>query len=198
MDASRLPRVPCVALTDGDLAMPSHAYSPHEALDLLLRRIKERAPELAHSLQSAIDAGKDVSEKAKTTKHEKSRTYRKTVPLTDEEVLLVVINSLRAYFVEQPLFANSAIREFAGAALAAHPDPREFAAGDSPLELIDGAGLQKQLQIELQTETQISEAGEQTARLQSTSQDVVMEQQANLKRLLEALTFDPLSSDTQN
>lgn len=191
LDASSFPAFSCVALTDGDLAMPSHDYSPREALDLLLQKVKERAPELGNNLQSAIDAGKDVSETEITTERKKPRTYRKTVPLTDEEALLVVINSLRAYFVEQPLFANSAILEFADAALAAHPDPREFAAVDSPLGFTEGVGLQKQLQVELQTETQISEAGEQTARLPSTAQDTVEEQQANLKRLLEALTFDP-------
>ena len=169
--------------------MPSHDYSPREALDLLLRKVKERAPALANNLQSAIDAGKDVSERDATTARGKSRTYRKTVPLTDEEALSIVINSLRAYFVEQPLFTNSAIREFTDAALAAHIDPREFASGAPPLESTEGVGLKKQLQVELQTETQISEAGEQTARLSSTSQDILTEQQANLKRLLEALTF---------
>ena len=172
--------------------MPSHDYSPREALDLLLQKVKERAPELANNLQSAIDAGKDVSARDATTARGKSRTYRKTVPLTDEEALFIVINSLRAYFVEQPLFANSAIREFTAAALAAHLDPRrEFASGAPPLESTEGVGLRKQLQVELQTETQISEAGEQTTRLSSTSQDVLTEQQANIKRLLEALTFSP-------
>ena len=170
--------------------MPSHDYSPREALDLLLRKVKERAPELANNLQSAIDAGKHVSEREETTERKKSRTYRKTVPLTDEEALLVVIGSLRAYFVEQPLFANSAIREFTDAALAAHPDPQELVSGNSPPKSTEGVGLEKQLQVELQTATQISETGEQTARLSSTSQDLLMEQQANLKRLLEALTFD--------
>ena len=170
--------------------MPSHDYSPREALELLLRTVKERAPELANNLQSAIDAGKDVSEREATIERKKSRTYRKTVPLTDEEALLIVMSSLRAYFVEQPLFANSAIREFTDAPLAAHPDPQELASRNSPLKPTEGVGLEKQLQVELQTATQISETGEQTARLSSTSQDLLMEQQANLKRLLEALTFD--------
>ena len=170
--------------------MPSHDYSPRDALELLLRTVKERAPELANNLQSAIDAGKDVSEREATTERKKSRTYRKTVPLTDEEALLIVMSSLRAYFVEQPLFANSAIREFTGAALAAYPGSQELASGNSPLESTEGVGLERQLEVELQTATQISETGEQTARLSSTSQDLLMEQQANLKRLLEALTFD--------
>ena len=170
--------------------MPSHDYSPRDALDLLLRKVKETAPELANNLQSAIDAGKDVSEREATTKRKKPRTYRKSVPLTDEEALLIVIDSLRAYFVEQPLFANSAIREFTDAALTVHPDPRKLASGNPPLESTEGVGLEKQLQVELQTETQISEAGEPTARLSSTSEDVLREQQANLKRLREDLTFD--------
>lgn len=171
--------------------MPSHDYSPREALDLLLRKIKEKAPELASRLQSEIDAGKDISEREPATERKNPRKYRKTVPLTDNEALSVVIDGLRAHFVEQPLFANSAIREFANAALAVHSYPQEFASGSPSLELTKGVGLEKQLQVELQTETQISEADEQTARLSSTSQDVLMEQQTNLKRLLEALTFDP-------
>jgi len=42
--------------------MPQHDYSPREALDLLLRTIREREPELALQLQAVIDAGKDVVE----------------------------------------------------------------------------------------------------------------------------------------
>ena len=172
--------------------MPSHDYSHRQALDLLLRKVRERVPELADSLQAAIDAGKDVSEVESSTKRKRSRTYRKTVPVTDEEALHIVTNGLRAYFVEQPLFARSVVREFAKAALAKHTDTRgRFWSDNLPPESTDGLGHEKEIQLELQTETQISRAGDQTAQLSPPSDDVLTQQRTNIERLVEVVTFDP-------
>lgn len=100
-------------------AMSAHGYTAAQALEVLLRKLSERDPDLAQHVRYAIDAGKDVEERERFPGHKKLRVYRKVVRLTDEEALQVALNALQAYFVEQPLFVNSAAENFRSAAFSA-------------------------------------------------------------------------------
>src|SRR5690242_17055824 len=92
-----------------DHYMSSHEYSPQQALDVLMRKLQARDETLAAQVQSAIDAGKDVTETERATdRRKKDRVYRKTVPFTHDEALQVALDALQANFVEQPLFVDSA------------------------------------------------------------------------------------------
>lgn len=170
--------------------MPRHDYSPREALDLLFRTIREREPELALQLQAVIDAGKDVVETEPPLTRRGQRQYRKTVRFTDEEALRIAIVALLAHFVEQPLFVQSAARNFAAAAVGDHRtswdadwlQPRQPAGGE-------GIGVEKDLVIEVRTETQISETEEQTVRLLPGSSEQIDEQRNHIKRILELIDF---------
>lgn len=83
-----------------------------------MRKLRERDEDLAGQVQKAIDAGKDVSETEPATgRRNEARVYRKTVPFTHEEALHVALDALQSYFVELPLFANSAADNFAKAAV---------------------------------------------------------------------------------
>ena len=172
--------------------MPSHDYSPREALDLLLRKVEARSPELASLLQSAIDVGKDVSEEAPSTGgRKKPRFYRKAVRLSDEEALRIATEGLRAHFVEQPLFTTSAVQEFKEAALGDRADSGRHLSSDKPaLARFEGVRVEKQLEVELQTETQVLTADEPTVRLSSPAEDVLEQQKKNVERMFELFTFD--------
>jgi hypothetical protein len=96
--------------------MPNHDYSSQEALNVLMRKLRFRDQGLAAEVQAAIDAGKDVLETEPSNDRRRSaRAYRKTVPFSHEEALQVALDALQAFFVEQPLFANSAAASFAAA-----------------------------------------------------------------------------------
>jgi len=169
--------------------MPHHDYSPREALDLLLRNIREREPELALQLQAVIDAGKDVVETEPPLTRRAQREYRKTVRFTDEEALRIALDALQAHFVEQPLFVQSAARNFTTAAVGNHRTlwNADWLQGEPTAR--EGIGLEKDLVIEIQTETQISEPEEQTVRLPAGSGRQIEEQRNNIKRLLELIDF---------
>ena len=100
--------------------MARHDYSPREALTLLMNKLIDRDADLAREIRAAVDAGKDVEERETTGRgRKKTRVYRRAVRLTDEEALQVAANALRAHFVEQPLFVNSAADNFRAAAIDA-------------------------------------------------------------------------------
>jgi hypothetical protein len=79
--------------------MSIHDYSPQRALEVLTMKIKERDQSLSHHVQTAINAGKDVSEREPATDRRPPRVYRKTVPFTHEEALRVALDALTAYFI---------------------------------------------------------------------------------------------------
>lgn len=171
--------------------MPSHDYSPRAALELLIRKVTERDPELASRLQSAIDAGKDVSERQYSPHRKRPRLYRKTVRFSDEEALRVAVDALQAHFVEQPMFVISAAHQFAAAALGGRVDPSRIPRAESPKAVAtEGVGVDKPLEIEVQTETQISTADEQTVRLAPPAADALKQQQEHVGRLLDLTRFE--------
>src|SRR5436309_1797031 len=101
--------------------MPTHDYTAREALDVLLSRLEDRDQSLLAEVRMAINVGKDVEEQdveeQDPRRRRKPRVYRRTVRFTDEEALDVALAVLRAHFVEQPLFANSAADNFRPVAL---------------------------------------------------------------------------------
>jgi hypothetical protein len=168
--------------------MARHDYSPRDALDLLIRTVASRDSELARDLQSAIDAGKDVSERENAIRRRKPRFYRRKVRFTDEEAIRIAIEVLQAHFVEQPQFVNSAAHQFAAAAIGDRVEPWRTRREKAPVN--EGVGLNKPFEIEIQTETRISEADQQTFRLIAPSQDLLRQQEQQIARLLELASFE--------
>jgi hypothetical protein len=172
--------------------MSKHDYTAERALDVLLRKLREHVPDLAFLVQSAIDAGKDVEEKESLWgRRKKPRVYRKTVRLTDEEALHVVLDALQAHFVEQSLFAASATENFRAAAVAPQRSG-SLLTGEKPKAFSisrEGVGLEKILEIELQPETQISKADQETLRLEVVPNFAIQEEQENVKRLRDLIRF---------
>ncbi len=175
--------------------MASHEYSPRHALELLLRKVRERDPDLAIGLEAVIDAGTDVVETETLRTAERPREFRKTVRFSDEEALDIALLALRAHFVEQPLLATSAMSEFGKAALEPEGSRRAGASFD---QSTSPSGEEEPLSIgvefELQTETQVlpkdEQAVEETAPLSPPQNESLDEQQANIDRLTALLRFE--------
>jgi len=54
----------------------------------------------------------------------------------------------------------------------------------------EGINLEKVLEVELQAETQISRADQESLRLQPVTESVILEQRANLERLRKLFELD--------
>src|SRR6267378_472492 len=87
--------------------MNGQDYTPEDALNILMAKLRAKDSELAVEIQAAIDQGKDIQQTEPAKGRKKARSYRKTVPYSRQEALQVAIDALNAYFVEQPLFMNS-------------------------------------------------------------------------------------------
>ncbi|MCL4552200.1 MAG: hypothetical protein M1305_01395 [Candidatus Marsarchaeota archaeon] len=165
--------------------MSTHDYSPQQALDLLMRKLDEREKSLGEQIRAAIDAGKDVEEKEPVKgRPAKQRVYRKTVRFTDEEAIQVALGALRAWFIEQPLFVRSAAKNFMRAAVGAPVEPwQTFWRNKGQLQGLSmhGVGSEKMLEIELQTETRVSKADQQTVRLVPVLEGDIKQQKAHLR-----------------
>ena len=170
--------------------MASHEYSPREALELLLQKVIDVDTELANVLQAAIDAGKDVLESEGQVDLKKQWRYRKTVRFSDEEALRVAISIFEAHFIEQYLFVNSAVAEFELAGLDDSASLRKKSLYQPQAESVEGALMQKRLEVELQTETRISRTDKQTVPLTLTDKELIDQQKRNLRRLSELVAFD--------
>jgi hypothetical protein len=171
--------------------MSDHDYCAETALEVLMRKLQERDPVLAGTVQSAIDVGKDVSEQETSGgRRRKPRFYRRTVPFGHEEALQVELNTIRACFVETTLFINSSAEDFKETALGVPHHPRWFldADGHQPISEEQG-GTDKLVEIELQTETQITRAGEETMVLKPVDKHDIEAQLANSARLEELTDF---------
>jgi len=171
--------------------MSRQEYSPEQALEMLARKLRERSADLGKQIQLAIDAGKDIEEEG-PRKVKKPRVYRKTVRFTDEEALQVALGALQAYFVEQPLFVRSASENFKRAAVGPPADEVRSLWNDkryAPIDQQKGSGNEKVLEVELQTETQISRTDEQTFRLMPVSDELLDQQKAHMSRLSKLFIF---------
>ena len=174
--------------------MASHEYSPRHALELLLRKVRERDPDLAIGLEAVIDAGTDVVERETLRTVDRPREYRKTVRFSDEEALDIALLALRAHFVEQPLLATSAMSVFGKATLEPEGSRRAGASFDqSTSPSREDKPLSIRVEFEFQTETQVipkdEQAVEETAPLSPPQNESLDEQQANIDRLTALLRF---------
>jgi len=173
--------------------MPRHEYSPQQALEVLMMKLRARDELLSDQIQAAIDVGKDVSEtEPSTDRRKKDRVYRKTVRFSHEEALQIALSALQAYFVEQPLFVASASDNLAQATVGVptlqrfrHQSHNE----DSEPVSLKGQGEEKTIVIETQTETQLSKTAEETVPLKRVAKEQIEEQRHNIKNLREMTDF---------
>lgn len=167
--------------------MAAHDYSPQEAFALLMRKLIERDRDLAAQVQAVVDEGKDVEETELVgSRRKRTRLYRKTMPYSYDEALQAALKALEAYFIEQPLFASSCLDDIAKAALGI--PQRTHQPSDSGIDL-KTQGVEKTVQIELRTETQISEPAQETLSLDRAPADQIKEQQNNLNHLTALIDF---------
>lgn len=177
--------------------MPANQYTPQQALEALMQKLRARDEALALQVQAAIDAGKDVSEtEPATDRRKKARVYRKTVPFTHGEALQIALDALQAYFVEQPLFVASAADSLAKAAIGVPQhnlpswaySPATSGSEPEPLSL-EGTNEEKAVEIEMQTETQLSRAGEETIPLRRMAKEQIDAQRQHITNLRKLMDF---------
>ena len=170
--------------------MTTHQYAPKLALEVLLKKIKDKNEAIAFSVQEAIDAGKDEQIPkdelmpqteffSKPGRRKKPDYYRKAVPLSHEEALQIVLDVLQSYFVELPCFVNSTADNFVKAAIGVPKVNWQYNGKEDISVLLENYGEEKELKIELQTETQIDRGGEETATLKRVPRDEIEQQKQN-------------------
>lgn len=173
--------------------MPVHEYNSQEALEFLMGELRSRDEELASEVQEAIDAGKDVTATEPVPGRRKEHAYRRTVAYSTEEALQIAMDALQACFVEQPMFVDSASDDLAqsaiGIPIGRQNNSRILRNEREPIDLAE-QGVEKQIEIEIHTETQISRTGEETFRLRRVSTDQIEEQRQNVIHLRELMTFE--------
>jgi hypothetical protein len=148
--------------------------------------MNERGQALAARVQEVVDAGRDMEETEPSLhRQKKPRVYRKTVPYSYAEALQIAVKALEAYFVEQPRFIGSCLDTMAHAELAARAG-RDRSPFDGDPETRD---QEKQVQVELRTETQILESSEDVFTLHRAPVENVREQEANLVQLRKLIDF---------
>lgn len=155
-----------------------------------MRKVEEKDTNLASALQAGIDAGKDVWENATPANQTKRRKYRKTVRFSDEEALRVAISIFEAHFIEQPLFANSAVDELSAVSLDVVANSRQEFFDRLQAESTEDDSLVERLEVEFQKETEISLTDKQPFRLLRTETETINQQKANINRLSELVAFD--------
>ncbi len=173
--------------------MPEHQYNAEQALEMLLGKLRSRSESLAAEIQAAIDVGKDVSEtEPSSDRRKKARVYRKTVPFTREEALQVALDALRANFVEQLLFVESAATNLANAAIGvpvrASPTWQSISEERESVSM-EQIGEEKQIVIELLTETQLERSGEETMPLKRRQREQIDDQHRNIANLRSLIDF---------
>jgi hypothetical protein len=172
--------------------MPKNQYTAQQALELLMRKLMAQDPGLAAEVQAAIDAGKDVSETKPIAGRRKGHVYRRTVPFSHEEALQVALDALQAYFVEQPMFVFAAADSLAQSAIgvpANGRNPVQVSRDQGEPLSLEGGGLEKAIEIEIQTETQISRTGDETLPLKRVPKQLIEDQHRQIIHLRELLDF---------
>ena len=174
--------------------MSPHDYTPEQALNTLMRKLRERDEGLSAVIQAAIDAGKDVYEtEPSISGGKKHRKYRRTVPYTYQEALVIAIDALQAYFLEQPLFANSCAKDFseADSAIPNALQPSLFEDHERTGDVAHHSQDQtRAIVIELQTETRISRGEQPWVELRTVSEKEIDSIRENLERLRRLTDFN--------
>ena len=181
--------------------MPGHQYTAKQALEILLKKIRQRREDLAAEVQAAIDAGKDVSEtEPSPDRRKKDRVYRKTVPFTHQEALQIAIDALQSHLVEQPLFVESARINFSRTGVGetirrihrpGFDYPRLNVSKERQDVSVCHVDEEKTIEIELQSETQIEKSGPQTQTLEKLDHAQIEERQRQLSDLRRLVDFQP-------
>lgn len=177
--------------------MPKHSYTPQNALKLLMTKLSDQDTTLAALVQAAIDAGKDFSETAPAANRKtKSRVYRRTVPFTHEEALQMALDALQAYFVEQPLFADSAAANLARTVIGVPHNNLSHVAfsaatskGEPEPVSLESENEEKAFEIEMQTETQLSKTAEMAITLKRMPKELIDAQRRHLADLRQLMNF---------
>jgi hypothetical protein len=140
--------------------MPTHNYTPRQALDLLLAKIQHLSPELYQRMRDAIDAGKDVQEQEPVGRR-RVRSFRKNVPYTDEGALEVAMTVLESHLIETRKVIGAADSEFTKVELA--PAKRRESNGDDTEDIgrarTSGTDAPKVIEIEVEPETVLEKQG---------------------------------------
>ncbi len=174
--------------------MNSNEYTAQEALATLIRKLAERDTDLALHVQGVINAGRDIEEREPVSRGSRRlRTYRRTIPFTPEEALQTAVEVLRAYFIELPKIVNSTLDDFRAVAVARSVDSWSPFGTDSSEEgtVLEALGVDKDVQIEIETETQITPRGDrQHLALARTLPELIDAQSGNLSRLGALTTFE--------
>lgn len=174
--------------------MAVNEYTPQQAFEVLMDRLRKRDEQLAAHIQAVVDAGKDVDETQQVGKRRKrSRSYRRTVPYGYDEALQVALDALQAYFVEQPLFIDSCAKNMATTELASLRPPRarwQASEGYNDEAASENVGKRKKIEIELRTETQISERNEEMFALHEIDVTQIEKQQNNIAQLRSLFDFE--------
>lgn len=174
--------------------MASNEYTAQQAFDVLMDHLRKRDDQLAAHIQGVVDAGRDVDETQQVGKRRKrSRSYRRTVPYGYEEALQVALDALKAYFVEQPLFIDSCAKNMAATELGVlRPNQTRWQSVEShgDVAATERVGERKRIEIELRTETQISERTQEMFELREIDVTQIEKQQSNVTQLRNLFTFE--------
>lgn len=174
--------------------MAANEYTPQQAFEVLMNHLRKRDGQLATHIQAVVNAGKDVDETQQVGQRRKrSRSYRRTVPYSYEEASLVALDALKAYFVEQPLFIDSCVKNMAATEVGITRPPRsrwQAVEGHSGEAAIESMGQRKRIEIELRTETQISEPNQEMFELREIDVTQIEKQRDNLTQLKGLLDFE--------
>lgn len=173
--------------------MAVYEYTSQQAFEVLMDHLRKRDEQLAMHIQAVVDAGRDVDETQQVGKRRKrTRSYRRTVPYGYEEALQVALDALQAYFVEQPLFFDSCAKNMATTELASLQPSRarwQTVEEHSVEAAIETIGERKRIEIELRTETQISERNEEMFELQEIDVGQIEKQRNNIAQLRKLVDF---------
>ncbi len=173
--------------------MSVHDYSPQQALEILLQKVRNKDTTLADRIKVAIDEGKDINEPEKVKgRKQKTRHYRRKVAYTHDEALGIALDVLQAHFIELPLFINSAASDFKEAAIGIPSQVSKWIVlmkNEDEEVITQSEGESKQIQVELQTETQLSPTDQDIFSLEPVPLGQLDEQRSNFKHLRELVEF---------
>lgn len=154
--------------------MPSHNYTPRQALELLFEKMENSFPMLYQRMKDAVDAGKDVQEQ-ETSSRRRVRSYRKNLPYTDEEALAVALTVLESHLVETRKLAIAADIEFSKVLIAPpkHLESKGEDNEDVTKNRVRGKNEPKVVEIEVEPETVLEKENRPNVSLKvATGQDL--------------------------
>lgn len=173
--------------------MAVNEYTPQQAFEVLINHLRKRDGQLATHIQGVVDAGKDVDETQQVGRRKRSRSYRRTVPYSFEEALQVALDALQAYFVEQPLFIDSCAKNMATTEVGSTPLSRnrwQAVEGHNDEAAIETIGQRNRIEIELRTETQLSEPNQEMFELREIDVTQIDKQRSNIAQLKTFFNFE--------